>query len=227
MSNLYRGQVLQDKFVANVTNFKKDGFFLEIGSNDPIQGNNSYFLETYLGWKGVMVEYVDTWVQRYKIFRQKSTYFIGDAQTLDYNKILKDLDAPKDIDYLQVDLDEENGSTLNTLKKLQDNVFQHYRFATVTFEHDIYRSNVYNTRMKSREIFSESGYVPVFLDVHIIGPDENRRPTQKVFEDWYVNPQLVDMDYIYNLQLINEIKYCSHASVGRTVNGADLIYPKR
>lgn len=227
MSSLYHGQVLQDKFVANVTSFKKDGFFLEIGSNDPIRGNNSYFLETQLNWRGIMVEYLDTWVQQYKIFRQKSIHIIGDAQVLDYRKVLQDFNAPKDIDYLQIDLDEENGSTLNTLKKIQDTVFQDYKFAAVTFEHDIYRSNVYNTRVKSREIFSESGYIPVFLDVHIIGPDENRKPTQKVFEDWYVNPQLVDMDYISNLQLINQIKYCTHNLVGRTINGADLIYPTR
>jgi len=41
----YQGQAGQDKFVCLINNFKKDGYFIEIGSNDPIQHNNSYVLE--------------------------------------------------------------------------------------------------------------------------------------------------------------------------------------
>ena len=51
----YNGQALADKFVAHCTNFKEDGYFLELGSRHPKENNNSYVLEKVLGWKGIMV----------------------------------------------------------------------------------------------------------------------------------------------------------------------------
>ena len=54
---MYLGQSEQDKFVLNILKNKKNGYFLEIGSNDPININNSYLLETKYDWKGIMVEY--------------------------------------------------------------------------------------------------------------------------------------------------------------------------
>ena len=40
------------------------------------------------------------------------------------------------LDYLQIDLEANNGSTLNTLKNLDDEVMNKYKFSTITFEHD-------------------------------------------------------------------------------------------
>ena len=38
-------QALQDLFVSIILNNKYNGYFLEIGSNHPIIGNNSFLLE--------------------------------------------------------------------------------------------------------------------------------------------------------------------------------------
>jgi hypothetical protein len=101
---------------------------------------------------------------------------------------------PNSIDYLQIDLLVENRSTLATLEKLNNEVFDAYTFATVTFEHDIYRGNYFDTRAKSREIFAARGYVRVFSD---ISNESNS------FEDWYVHPTLVNMDYVTKLMEAN------------------------
>lgn len=53
----FNGQAEQDKFVLNILNNKKNGFFLELGSNHPIIINNTYVLEKEYNWKGIMVEY--------------------------------------------------------------------------------------------------------------------------------------------------------------------------
>lgn len=45
MDKIYNGQALQDEFVLTVLNNKKNGYFLEIGSYDPIIINNTYILE--------------------------------------------------------------------------------------------------------------------------------------------------------------------------------------
>ena len=47
-------QASQDIFVRILTNNKKNGTFLEIGSNDPITHNNSYVLESENNYKGIL-----------------------------------------------------------------------------------------------------------------------------------------------------------------------------
>ena len=196
MTHNYNGQVLQDKYVVSVLKNKRNGFFLEIGSNDPKNINNSYVLEKELDWNGIMVEYNASWLPRYKDERSKSLIVINDATKVKYIDLLKSINAPMNIDYLQIDLEVDNKSTLETLEILDETVFNEYKFATVTFEHDIYRGNYFDTRENSRNIFLSRGYILVFPDV---------RNGINPFEDWYVHPDLVDMNYINHLK--NKNKY--------------------
>ena len=138
MLHNYNGQILQDKFVVSVLKNKQNGYFIEIGSNHPKLINNTYVLEKELNWKGIMVEYDKNWIQLYKIERPNSIYVINDATQINYNELFKQNNVPKNIDYLQIDLEVCNRSTLTTLELFNDNIFNEYKFATVTFEHDIY-----------------------------------------------------------------------------------------
>jgi hypothetical protein len=182
-------QACQDLFVLSVLNNKKNGYFLEIGSNEPVSINNTYLLETQYDWKGVMVEYNSMYKPLYVEKRPKSIHVIQDATTVDYLEHLAPF--PKDMDYLQIDLEVDNRSTLSTLELLEKTVFDTYRFATVTFEHDIYRGDYFNTRERSREIFQKRGYVLMFPDVKL---------SSCSFEDWYVHPELVDMERLLPLR---------------------------
>ena len=65
----------------------------------------------------------------------------------------------------------------------------------MTFEHDIYRGNFYNTRELSRGIFERRGYELVFPDVAVFWQGKN-----SPFEDWYVHPELVDMELVNKLR---------------------------
>jgi FkbM family methyltransferase len=46
----------QDVFIANLFNNKKNGVFFDIGANDGVTINNSYYFENKLGWTGVAIE---------------------------------------------------------------------------------------------------------------------------------------------------------------------------
>jgi hypothetical protein len=98
---------------------------------------------------------------------------------------------PLTFDYLQIDLETNNGSTIRTLQKLNIEIFDKYKFATVTFEHDIYRGNFYNTREISRKIFLDKGYILLFPDVKIFGEGFDNP-----YEDWYVHPDLISSEII-------------------------------
>ena len=113
-----------------------------------------------------MIEQRDTWLDQYRYIRPNSIPIIKDATTINYRDLFTRFQVPKNIDYLQIDLEPSNGSTLTTLKKLNEEVMDTYKFATITFEHDIYRTNFQNTRLESRRIFQERGYFLLFPDVN-------------------------------------------------------------
>ena len=188
-------QTAQDLFVISVMKEKQNGYFIEIGSNHPIQHNNTYLLETKYNWKGLMVEYDKSFESSYKIHRPNSIYQMNDARLVNYREILDTNNFPENIDYLQVDLDVNNKSTLDTFLLLNNTVFDKYKFATITFEHDIYTGNYFDTQSISRQIFADRGYILVFPDVSVFWEG-----SYKPFEDWYVHPDLVDMDYINSIK---------------------------
>ena len=184
-------QASQDIFVRVLTNNKKNGTFLEIGTNDPITYNNTYVLEIENNFKGILVEYDKSFESSYKIDRPNSIHILNDAQKVNYREILDNNNFPTEIDYLQIDLEVNNCSTLNTLNLLNNTVFDKYKFATVTFEHDIYTGDYFNTKEISRNIFKERGYILVFPDVSILLEGKDCK-----FEDWYVHSELINYDII-------------------------------
>ncbi|NDA89322.1 MAG: hypothetical protein EBY20_00175 [Alphaproteobacteria bacterium] len=212
---MYLGQANQDKFVLNVLKEKTNGYFLEIGSNHPININNTYLLETSYNWKGIMIEYESKYLPLYKEQRSNSIHVINDATTIDYKFLFETNNMPLTFDYLQIDLEANNGSTIRTLQKLNIEIFDKYKFATVTFEHDIYHTNFDNTRLQSRDIFKSRGYICVFEDINCDG---------NPYEDWYVHPDLVDIDYVNNLIENNKTKYIDHPISGKTINWKDIQY---
>jgi hypothetical protein len=195
-------QAGQDLFVKYVMKEKKNGYFLEIGSNHPYENNNTYLLENEYNWKGLMVEYDESFESSYKIYRPNSIYKMNDARLVNYRNILDSNNFPENIDYLQIDLDVNNKSTLDTLLLLNNTVFDKYKFATITFEHDIYSGNYFDTQTISRQILTDRGYILVFPNVCVFW-DGGYKP----FEDWYVHPELVDMEYINKIASKESLNY--------------------
>lgn len=202
---IYRGQAYADRFVLNCTNFKTNGYFLELGSRHPKENNNSYILENEFGWKGVMVDREATYEQDYKTERPNSVAIIEDATEINYTKVFEENNFPPNLDFFQLDLEVRDNTALKTLLKINDELLDHYRFSTITMEHDIYTgfSNAIETRVKSREILKERGYYLVFEDI-LDPPDVC---VDYPYEDWWVHPDLVDMTYVKELQKKNEKKY--------------------
>jgi len=205
----FKGQAAQDLFVQYCLNHKFCGYYIEIGSNDPININNTYLLETEYKWKGIMIEMNEAFEEQYKKYRKNSIHVLRDATTINYKELFQENQVPQNIDYLQIDLEVTNESTLKTLKLLSE-CMDRYKFAVVTFEHDIYRGDYYSTRQTSRDIFSKYGYVLVFPDVKHAGFQ---------FEDWYVHPDLVDMAVVEKIKSdvsLNHYDIIHHISNARS-----------
>jgi len=78
-----------------------EGTFIDIGCADPIYRNNSYGLEKYCGWKGVLVDYRSD--LRTEIEANRTSPFVcADIRDPSWINKVKEvgLDSSKPIDYL-------------------------------------------------------------------------------------------------------------------------------
>lgn len=178
-------QAWQDVFVANLLSFKKDGHFLDIGSNDYAAQSNSYFLEQHLNWKGICVEIGPQYAAAYK---DRSCRFINaDATQVDYKSALIEQGFPARVDYLSLDVDDSSLASLNKLP-LDD-----YRFSVITIEHDSYRVGDV-LKIEERKVLQAHNYIMLVSDIYAplgcgMGPKLS-------FEDWWIDPIAFNMDKI-------------------------------
>ena len=214
---MFNSQAEQDKFILSILKHKMNGFFVEIGSNDPKNINNTYILEKTYNWKGIMIEMQLQYLNSYKVHRPNSIHVMQDATQINFKDLFETNNVPLQMDYLQIDLEVENESTIQTLENL-NKVMDKYSFATVTFEHDIYRGNYFDTINRSRNIFKDRGYICIFKNIQNI-------ELNAVYEDWYIHPSLVDMDYVNKIIAQNEINYEDNPFInGKSINFKRINY---
>ena len=173
----------QDMFVLSIVNGKTNGTYLEIGSGHPSYGNNTYLLEKQFGWNGISVDLSEEFIALHKTERNHHA-LLKDATLINYDALLTTQSMPTVIDYLQVDVDPADVS-LNVLYSIP---FEKYKFKVITFEHDYYTDPKSTVREKARNFLTRHGYILVAPN---ISPDDNRP-----YEDWFVNPNEVDMNMV-------------------------------
>lgn len=186
-------QVFQDFFVLSMLNGKTNGTYFEIGSSKPFLGNNTALLELEYNWTGLGVEYKQELVQEYRSQR-KNPVLLADATKINYNEILGQISNNGYVDYLQLDC-EPSKTTFEILLMIP---FDKYKFGVITYEHDHYVDVTKTFRQKSRNYLTSLGYELVVSDV---SPDG-----LSTFEDWWVNPELVDRNIINKMKDLNGIK---------------------
>lgn len=208
-------QSSQDLFVQYCTQHKRNGTFLEIGACHPTHFNNTYVLETQYNWRGVMIEIDPKYEIMYKRDRSPNTsYYIGDARSAPYAQLLADQNMPSHIDYLQVDVDVDTKSTVETIIHLDNTVFDKYTFGCVTFEHDIYLGDFFDTQKTARDIFAKRGYILAFPNVRL---DWLGRSC--AYEDWYVHPSIISESYIKKIRQTSSL---DHLQIRRILEQASV-----
>lgn len=182
-------QAYQDMFVLAALKGKRNGTYLEIGSEEPKYKSNTYLLEKEFSWRGISVEIDEPEVARFRAERSNPVV-CADATKLDYTSLLKKTNFPEAIDYLQIDT-EPSSTSFEVLLTIP---FEKYKFAIITFEHDHAVDFSRTYRDKSRRYLRSLGYQLVVPDV---GPTD-----WYSFEDWWVEPSLVDMNWLCEMGMI-------------------------
>lgn len=181
-------------FVLDINRHKRDGYYVELGSADPIEGNNTYELEKEYGWKGVSFDLDEGQSKKFNEVRANPS-LMEDATKFDYRKYFEENNFPLRIDYLQVDIDSgylpngrPMGNPAQSLLGLIALPLNVYRFNVITFEHDA--SNYYklnSVRDAQREILDSLGYSLV---------------KRFHYEDWWIDSEVMDFqEYKYRLHM--------------------------
>ena len=175
------GESNQDLFVITVLKGKKLGSYIEMGSRDPIDKNNTYMLEKDFNWSGVSFDIDQSYLERFNSIRSNKT-FLQDATQVDITKYISD----KYVDYISLDLEPPT----NTLAALENIVNYGIEFAVLTFEHDSYDGGFgKEVKEKAFELLTNLGYIKIV----------NNGMSWIDHEDWYVNPKYVDMTWAKTL----------------------------
>lgn len=193
---MFYSQSGQDKWVCDFFNYKKNGYFVEVGAYDGIQTSNTYYLEKELGWNGICIE---ANLEIFKILKQNRQSnninvavssskglcnFNGDrintfghvveCDTL--NSILYNNSYKQKIDYLSLDIE---GMEYEALKSLD---FNYWDIQLITVEHNLYCTNDIE-KNKIYDLLSSKGFERVVEDVKCLDP--NPLYYNKPYEDWY------------------------------------------
>jgi hypothetical protein len=106
---LPRSQLFQDLFVLYQLEEKKKGYFVEFGASEDSKYSNTAALEQEFKWNGLVAQGHHSWTEaalqdrKCKADKRRVAATTG-ADTVSLNDLLKQNDAPKDIDYISIDV---------------------------------------------------------------------------------------------------------------------------
>ena len=179
----------QDQFTANILNFKKDGYCVDIGSCHSVISNNTYYFQG-LNWTSISVEIERGYNESYST-RTNGVHLNKNALEVNYKETFEEYEFPKSIDYLSLDIDT---LSLDVLKILP---LDEYRFKVITIEHDAY---VFGDEYRDpqRNILTSHGYLLVCSNVYVEQPGYEGKECP--FEDWWIDPSEFDSDLIEKIK---------------------------
>ena len=173
-------QSWQDMFVLTMHRGLRTGTYLELGASEPVYMNNTWLLEQF-GWHGISIDFRDELESQWETMRPGARYIHDNALKLDFDQLL--MSMPSQIDYLQVDLDET--ASLSALQRLPHH---RYRFSVITFETDVFAGHQH-VQQQAQEFLQSMGYQLVIKNVAVKNYTTN---TWEPFEDWYIDPGVID-----------------------------------
>lgn len=174
----------------------RSGYYVDIGAGngegEPCASNTAWLEE--IGWTGLLLEYMSNYCQEALRFRPKSLVVQADAFTVDYKKMFQELNVPKVIDYLTIDIDPTPQIQAPCVYALSLFPFDEYDFKFLTIEHDLYNPHGQYQKAVTEAFMKDKPYKLFAENVALAFAGK------KYLEDWYINPKY------YNDYLIKDVE---------------------
>ena len=171
-------QAGQDLFALEL--FGKNGTYIDIGSGNPVSGNNSYLLEVKNNWLGFCIDYDVSQKVNWKNSNERiNKIYWDDATLFDYKKALIENKLPINIDFLSCDIEPQDKTFLALKKVFTDGL----RPKAIAFETDYYREKI-DYSSKADLFLKPYGYQIAVKNVY------SNLKKKKIFETWFVHNSL-------------------------------------
>lgn len=197
----FYSQAGQDEWIGSFFEWKKKGFFLDIGAHNGIDINNTYFLEKELDWNGICIEADPEIFGLLKQNRNSHCLNVGVSdvtgemnflpdgfsgresnlpeaikiKTKTIRDILDLYNTPKIIDYVSLDIE---GMELKALKGFP---FEKHQILAMTVEHNLYTGKfIYKEQIK--DFLLSKGFIIY---------KENVEHQGSAFEDWFIHKMII------------------------------------
>jgi hypothetical protein len=103
---------MQESFVLNILENKREGYYVEIGGFHSTQISNTYLLETQQKFRGIALEVNESRYQEYNSNRINPC-LKSDARKFNYKEYFVKNGFPNRIDYLQCDIEPAENTLLS------------------------------------------------------------------------------------------------------------------
>lgn len=167
-----KSAMFQESFVLSMTQEKRNGFYVELGSGDPYEESNTFLLESRYNWTGLAIDIDEKICDKYNLSSRTNKCINVNALNFDYTLFFKNNYFPKNIDFLQIDIDGHDEK--RCLKALEVLPLADYRFSVIIIEHDLcldYKRK--SMRDAQRKILMNLGYKLI---------------VETMSEDWWIDP---------------------------------------
>ena len=151
----------------------RPGTFLDVGCGEPFFCSNTASLEE-MGWRGLLVDSNRQAIMECQKYR-KSPAITEDALMIDWEVVCREHKLGPMIDYLSLDIDDEEGQPSKIVTVLKNILASGLHFRAMTIEHDRYRLGD-SARDAIREI--------LLSDYNLISADVEN------FEDWWLAKEI-------------------------------------
>jgi FkbM family methyltransferase len=198
-----KSQLHQDLFVLSQLNFKRSGFFVEFGATNGVDLSNSYLLEKFYGWTGILAEPAKVWHESLKNNRDAridwrcvwnvsgSTIMFEECLEPEYSTLssFKDADSHKTIRANSKQYGVETVSLIDLLR--ENNAPNHIDYLSIDTEGSEYEIlSAFDFSSHSFGVITcEHNYTPNREKIHALLTSHGyvrKFESSSQFDDWYV-----------------------------------------
>lgn len=203
----YFSQAGQDKIIREFFfKNKKNGFFVEIGAFDGIQGSNCYHFEKFLNWDGIALE--PSRIQFEKLKKNRKCKILNEAvsheiKEVEFIEVIEGLTQMSGIN------DNFYQRNMNIISKNERSKTQSINLKTITFEQAVPK----NASIDYLSIDIEGGEMDLlnsinFNDNYIkVISVENNVPAEQNFKDFFDSKNFVYFDRVGQDEIFYNSKF--------------------
>jgi FkbM family methyltransferase len=192
----YFSQAGQDKIIKEVFfKNKKNGFFIEIGAYDGIQGSNCYHFEKLLNWSGIAFE--PSSIQFEKLKKNRKCKLLNNAVSHEIKEV-EFIEVTEGLTQMSGINDNSFKRNINIISNDERSKIRSINLKTITFEQVVPK----NVVIDYLSIDIEGGEMDLLKSINFNNNEikvvsvENNSPTELNFKDFFYNKNFIYFDRV-------------------------------